>query len=91
MSTKFYWSLWAALGVVTIGMFVTGNLTSLSISVVGFVSTLFIFMGMMCVTPALVRPHAPAVKHESPTIAADERHRRSVTAPLAQLPTLAKF
>ena len=63
MSTRSYWSLWTILGLVTVILFVTANLTWFSITVVGFVACLFIFMGIMCITPTLVGPHAQEFQH----------------------------
>lgn len=63
MSARSYWGLWAILVFVTVGLFVTANLTWLSITVVGFVACLFIFMGMICVTPTVVGPHATEFQH----------------------------
>ena len=61
--TKFYWTLWALLAAITVALEATGNLSWLGITVIGFVSCLFIFMGMICVTPTIVGPHAVEFQH----------------------------
>jgi len=63
ISTKFYWSLWAVLAAVTLGLFATGTLTWFSITVVGFVACTLVFTGMMCVTISIVGPHANEFHH----------------------------
>ena len=63
MFTKVYWFLWAVLGLITLGLLLAGGLTWLSISVVGFVSCLMVFVGMMCVTISIVGPHAKEYQH----------------------------
>jgi hypothetical protein len=63
MSTKFYWSLWTLLVLVTLGLLLAGSLTNVTISIVGMVACLFILMGMMCITPTLVGPHAKEFQH----------------------------
>ena len=63
MFVKFYWGLWAALAVATMALFLTANLTWLSITLVGFAACLFVFMGMMCLTPTVVGPHADEFHH----------------------------
>lgn len=63
MFTKVYWGLWTVLALITIGLFAAGSLGWLEITVIGFVSCLFIFMGMICVTPTIVGPHAKEYEH----------------------------
>jgi hypothetical protein len=63
MFTKVYWFFWAVLGLITLGLFITGGLTFFAASVIGFMSCLMIFVGMMCVTISIVGPHATEFQH----------------------------
>ena len=84
MSTKFYWALWTILALATAALFVIGDLTAFSISVVGFVATLLILVGMMCVTPILVGPHADEFRHrDTEPLPEPKRVREPVRAKLA--------
>jgi|GEM_PF-5317942 len=63
MFTKVYWALWATLALITVGMLATGNLGWLGITIIGAASCTLIFMGIICVTPTIVGPHAEEFKH----------------------------
>lgn len=63
MFAKVYWGLWTVLALVTAGLFASSHLGLFEITVIGFVSCLFIFMGMICVTPTIVGPHAKEYEH----------------------------
>lgn len=63
MFTKVYWGFWTTLALITVGLLATGNLGWLAITVIGFVSCALIFMGMICVTPTIVGPHAAEFQH----------------------------
>jgi hypothetical protein len=51
---KLYTALWALLVIVAAGLAVTGNFSSMTAIVYGFISFGMIFMGMMSVLPSLV-------------------------------------
>lgn len=58
---KFYIGLWSMFALALAVLFISGSLTMLSLSVLGFVGFGLIFMGMMCVLPATVtHPGPPA-------------------------------
>ncbi len=61
MLTKIYFFLWAALIVTGMGTFATGNMTSFTAVVFGFIAFGMVFMGMMSVLPTAV--HDELVKH----------------------------
>lgn len=61
---KFYTGLWAVYGAVTLGLLLTGSMTMLALTVLGFVAFGLIFMGMMCVLPTIVG-HPVALVEES--------------------------
>ncbi|HTH50288.1 MAG TPA: hypothetical protein VL501_00045 [Pyrinomonadaceae bacterium] len=75
MFTKFYWGLWTVLAMITVGLFAVDRLGWLEFTVIGFVSCLFIFMGMMCVTPTIVGPHV--TEHEPMPEAAPEPKKKA--------------
>lgn len=54
MSVKAYWSIWGVFAVAALLLFVTGNMTMLTMVVMGFVGFGLTFMGMMNVLPLLV-------------------------------------
>ena len=59
MLVRIYWSLWG-LFVIALGLlFITGNLTMFSGTVLGFIAFGMIFMGMMGVLPTVVGHAAP--------------------------------
>jgi hypothetical protein len=59
MLVKLYWSIWSAFALVAFGLFMTGNLTPITVVVLGFVSFGLTFMGMMNVLPlAIAHPNA---------------------------------
>ena len=64
MFTKFYWTLWMILALATVVLFAVGSLGWFAVTVVGFISCLLIFMGIMCVTPTIVGPHAEEFQHD---------------------------
>jgi len=57
---KFYIGLWIVFGLTIAGLGVSGNLTMLALTVLGFVSFGIIFMGMICVLPTTVTHSAPS-------------------------------
>jgi hypothetical protein len=61
MLTKIYFALWALYFVAGAVLFLTGNLTSIAIVVMGFIAFGMVFMGMMAVLPTAV--HDSLVKH----------------------------
>jgi hypothetical protein len=63
MFTKVYWGFWTTLALITAALLATGNLGWLGITVIGFASCTLIFMGMICVTPTVVGPHADEFQH----------------------------
>lgn len=84
ISTKFYWSLWAVLGVVMLGLFVTGTVTWFSITLLGFISCALIFVGMMCVTISIVGPHSKEFQHPDAEPLPEKKVRKvAATVPLA--------
>lgn len=54
MLVKIYWSIWGLLALAALLLFATGNLTMLSLIVLGFVAFGITFMGMIGVLPAMV-------------------------------------
>lgn len=54
MSVKAYWSIWGLFAIAALLLFATGNMTMLTIVVLGFVGFGLTFMGMMNVLPLLV-------------------------------------
>jgi hypothetical protein len=63
MFTKIYWVLWTTMSLITVALFATGNLGWLGITVIGFVACTLAFMGMICLTPTIVGPHAEEFQH----------------------------
>ena len=61
MSVRAYWSTWGVFAIVTLLLFVTGNMTMLMIVAMGSVAFGLTFMGMMNVLPLLVS-HATEAK-----------------------------
>ena len=57
---KFYLGLWVTFGLTVIGLGVSGNLTMLALTVLGFISFGIIFMGMICVLPTTATHTAPS-------------------------------
>lgn len=55
---KFYIGLWSAFGIIVAALAITGSLTMMAFTVLGFVCFGLIFMGMMCVLPTTVGNHA---------------------------------
>ena len=54
MSVRGYWSIWGLFAIAALLLFITGNMTTLTIVVLGFVGFGLTFMGMMNVLPLLV-------------------------------------
>ena len=83
MFTKFYLGLWATFGAAGLLLYLTGNLTWLSATVMEFFSCVLIFMGMMCILPVLVGPHAPDTGNEAaePAPAREKKESRWTVAP----------
>jgi hypothetical protein len=54
MSVRAYWSIWGLFAIAALLLFVTGNMTMMTIVVLGFVGFGLTFMGMMNVLPLLV-------------------------------------
>ena len=54
MSVKAYWSILGLFAIAALLLFITGNMTTLTIVVLGFVGFGLTFMGMMNVLPLLV-------------------------------------
>ena len=54
MSVRGYWSIWGLFAIAALLLFVTGNMTTPTIVVMGFVGFGLTFMGMMNVLPLLV-------------------------------------
>lgn len=61
MSVRAYWSIWGLFAIAALLVFVTGNMTMLTIVVLGTVAFGLTFMGMMNVLPLLVA-HATEAK-----------------------------
>ena len=77
---KFYTGLWLIFALSTAVLFVSGNMTMMALSVLGFASFGLIFMGMMCVLPTMVTH--PGVSSNEPGVAnrAKSTARRFVNA-----------
>ena len=54
MSVRAYWSIWGVFAIAGLLLFATGNMTMLTMVVLGFVGFGLTFMGMMNVLPLLV-------------------------------------
>jgi hypothetical protein len=80
MFTKFYWGLWIVLALTTVGLFAGGQLGWLEMTVIGFMACLFIFMGMICVTPTLVGPHASEYDHGDAEIPVENKRTKPIKA-----------
>lgn len=65
MLTKIYFALWGVLAVAAAVIFLTGNMTMLTLVVFGFISFGLVFMGMMGVLPIIVT-HPEKEKTEIP-------------------------
>ena len=64
MLVKLYWSVWAAFGLVAMVLFLTGNISPMTIVVLGFVAFGLIFLGMMNVLPSIAaHPASSAETH----------------------------
>ena len=87
--TKFYWGLWAILAVVTLGIFVAGDITWFSISVVGVISCTLVFTGMICVTISIVGPHADEYQHHDAEPLPEKKVRKAVTPARVAAPAVA--
>ena len=48
---KFYIGLWVAFLVISAALLITGNMTMMALTYLGFITFGLIFMGMMCVLP----------------------------------------
>lgn len=59
MIVRIYWTMWAAVLIAALAIFLTGNLTMSAVVVFGFISFGMIFMGMMSVLPATIAHPAP--------------------------------
>lgn len=64
MLVKLYWSVWAAFGLVAMILLLTGNISPMTIVVLGFVAFGLIFLGMMNVLPSIAAH--PAASAETP-------------------------
>src|SRR6478672_3850731 len=90
--TKCYWACWAILAIITLGMFVAGSITWLSISVIGFVACTLVFLGMMCVTISIVStvgPHANEFQHPDAEPLPEKKSRVAVAPSRIAAPAMA--
>lgn len=67
---KAYWTIWAAILIGAMALFVTGNLTAVVVVALGFISFGMIFMGMMAVLPSTISHPSPARTHSNLSVSA---------------------
>jgi len=66
MFVKIYAGMWAVFFAALLALFLLGSLTLMAVVIAGFVSFTLVFMGMMCVLPTRVGPHAETDVTEAP-------------------------
>ncbi|MEQ1923521.1 MAG: hypothetical protein ABL952_13530 [Pyrinomonadaceae bacterium] len=74
MSTNFYWILWLVFGVAAGAFWLSGFFGMVTVVAFGFVATGLIFMGFMCVLPAVAaREQVKTTKPERKTQSSSAR------------------
>jgi hypothetical protein len=73
MFVKIYAGMWSVMLAAVLGLVLTGNLTMLTITALGFVSFGLVFMGMMCVLPSTV-VHGHGHESETNSVSASPGH-----------------
>lgn len=56
---KLYWSLWSAVAMIALGIYLSGNFSMFTVVVFGFIAFGMTFMGMISVLPTMVA-HPPS-------------------------------
>ena len=77
MLTKVYWLTWVAIALFAGIVFLSGNLTTMLLVILGFIAFGMVFMGMMNVLPTAVTHPSPKVSRQ---VSEEVRARTAVGA-----------